>query len=204
VLPFGSRRLLIEDTAFSPSPVLDLAARRDAVLAYALRFGRAREVVREERGVLPMPWSAEAATAASGSALRGAPLSALRSPLVAGYQGGFFHPATGYSFPVALRLACLLARLGPTRALGPELAAFARAHEAQARFARQLNRLLFTGFAPEAMHHVFERFYTLPAELINRFYALQLSGLDRARILVGRPPRGFSLARAIAPSSVNP
>ena len=31
-----------------------------------------------------------------------------RSPLVAGYRGGWFHPATGYSVPPALRLACHL------------------------------------------------------------------------------------------------
>lgn len=187
VLPLTPTRLLVEDTAFSRSPTLDLSARREAVLAYARDFGTVSEVVREERGVLPMPWT-QAAT----------PASALCSPLVAGYRGGFFHPATGYSFPIALRLACLLAKLGPERAIGPELAAFMRAHRGQARFARQLNRLLFTGFAPDAMHHVFERFYLLPADLIHRFYALTLGPVDRARILIGRPPRGFSLARALS------
>jgi lycopene beta-cyclase len=135
------------------------------------------------------------------------PAPSLRSPLQAGYQGGFFHPGTGYSLPIALRLACLLARLGPERALGPELGSFVRAHQAQASFARQLNRLLFTGFAPDAMHNVFERFYGLPTALIGRFYALSLGPLDRARILVGRPPRGFSLSAALSAtttSTVNP
>ena len=41
------------------------------------------------------------------------------SPLVAGYAGGFFHPVTGYSLPVAVRLASLLASVPPERALGP-------------------------------------------------------------------------------------
>jgi lycopene beta-cyclase len=44
---------------------------------------------------------------------------------------------------------------------------------------------------------VFERFYGLPEPLIHRFYALSLSRLDRARILIGRPPRGFSLGHAM-------
>jgi lycopene beta-cyclase len=48
------------------------------------------------------------------------------------------------------------------------------------------------------MWRVFERFYRLPEDLIERFYALSLSLPDRARILVGRPPRGFSIARALA------
>ncbi|HEX2677793.1 MAG TPA: lycopene cyclase family protein, partial [Polyangiales bacterium] len=71
-------------------------------------------------------------------------------------------------------------------------------HHRQARFARQLNRLLFTCFAPRDMRHVFERFYRLPPDLIERFYALRLTPLDRARILLGRPPRGFSLTHAFS------
>jgi len=188
VLPFGPRRVLIEDTCFSRSPELDRAAARDAVLRYAQTLGSVARTVREESGVLPMPWTER-------------PAPALRSPLTAGYQGGFFHPATGYSFPVAVRLACLIAELGPSRALGAELADFVREHRRQARFARHLNQLLFTCFAPDAMWNVFERFYGLPAELIERFYALSLGPVDRARILIGRPPRGFSLSAALTGTS---
>ena len=59
--------------------------------AQAQGLGRC-SVVREEEGVLPLPWS---------SALP-APND---PPLVAGYAGGLFHPITGYSLPVAVRLA---------------------------------------------------------------------------------------------------
>jgi len=48
------------------------------------------------------------------------------------------------------------------------------------------------------MCHVFERFYGLPDALVHRFYALELTAFDRARILVGRPPRGFSFAHALS------
>jgi hypothetical protein len=34
----------------------------------------------------------------------------------------------------------------------------------------------------------------LPEVSIRRFYALELTAWDRARILVGRPPRGLSLS----------
>lgn len=185
VLPLARRRLLVEDTAFSREPELDHARARRAALAYGERFAPVLEVVREEHGVLPMPWS-------------GTPSAQLASPLAAGYQGGWFHPATGYSLPVALRLACHVAEHAPDRVLGPELRALQRTHQRQVRFAQRLNRLLFHGFAPADMWNVFERFYGLPDAVIARFYALALTPLDQARIVLGRPPRGFSLGAALS------
>jgi lycopene beta-cyclase len=61
-----------------------------------------------------------------------------------------------------------------------------------------LNRLFFAGFAPDQRRNVIERFYRLEPALVRRFYALDLTHLDRARIVCGRPPRGFSLSRALA------
>lgn len=185
VLPFGPNRLLVEDTVFSHSPLLDVHAGRASVLDYAKRFGEVVRVVRTETGVLPMPWSSEMAAPE-------------RSPLIAGYQGGFFHPATGYSLPVALRLARHVAAHAPDEVFGPALADLVREHKDQARYAKRLNALLFHAFAPEDMWNVFARFYRLPEALIERFYALQLTPFDRARILIGRPPRGFSLTQVIS------
>jgi lycopene beta-cyclase len=185
VLPFAPQRLLVEDTVFSRSPRLDVHALTASVLDYAKRFGEVERVVRSEQGVLPMPWSSEM-TAPE------------RSPLIAGYQGGFFHPATGYSLPIALRLACLIAAHAPRNVFGPALAGFVREHKDQARYAERLNALLFHAFAPEDMWNVFARFYRLPDALIERFYALRLTALDRARILIGRPPKGFSLTQVIS------
>ncbi|MEY4575460.1 MAG: hypothetical protein RL701_163, partial [Pseudomonadota bacterium] len=73
---------------------------------------------------------------------------------------------------------------------------FTRDHRAQAAYALQLNRLLFTGFVETDMWGVLARFYHLPEDLIERFYALSSTLTDRARILIGWPPRGFSLLRA--------
>lgn len=185
VLPFGPSRLLVEDTTFSRSPRLDVPALTASVLEYARRFGEVERVLRSEQGVLPMPWSSEMAAPE-------------RSPLIAGYQGGFFHPATGYSLPIALRLACHIAARVTGDVFGPALAQLVREHKEQARYAERLNALLFHAFAPEDMWNVFARFYRMPDALIERFYALQLTPLDRARLIVGRPPRGFSLARVIA------
>ncbi|HSK00525.1 MAG TPA: lycopene cyclase family protein, partial [Kofleriaceae bacterium] len=66
------------------------------------------------------------------------------------------------------------------------------------RFCHRLNRLLFRWFEEGHEWRAIERFYRLPAPLIRRFYALETSAADRARILIGRPPRGFSLRAGLA------
>jgi len=139
-------------------------------------------VIREEWGVLPMPWAP--ATPRPGPGV-----------LVAGYRGGWFHPGTGYSLPMAVRLAALVAEQAPAAPFGGRLDALWRSHEANARFARLLNFLLFRGVEPEARWQVFARHYRMSEDLIRRFYALETTLGDRARILVGRPPRGLSLQR---------
>lgn len=183
VLPLAPDRLLVEDTYFSDGAALDRAAVRQRALAYARSRGFGRgEVLREEEGVLPMPWRGD-----------GRPRPATGGPLAAGYLGGWFHPATGYSFPVAARLAALVAAVDGVRLFGAELARLAGAVRRQAAFARQLNRLLFRWCAPAERWQVLERFYRLPEELVLRFYALEMAPQDMARILIGRPPRGLSL-----------
>jgi lycopene beta-cyclase len=188
VLPLAADRVLVEDTTFSDTPELDRALVRERALGYARSRGLwPGEVVREEVGVLPMPWG--------GDAL---PRPAARGPLVVGYRGGWFHPATGYSFPVAARLAALVASLPPERLLGPELERLASSVRRQARFCRQLNRLLFRWCEPASRWQVLARFYRLPEATIRRFYALELSAGDQARLLIGRPPPGLSLRARLA------
>jgi lycopene beta-cyclase len=190
VLPFTPTRLLVEETFFSERPELDEARSEAAILAYVEReLGlRVREIVRRERGILPMPW-------------REPELDIAARPLPIGYRGGLFHPVTGYSFPIALRFALAL-----TDQLGGDAQAldrFAAGHRAQRPFLRLLTQLLFRCFAPDERYGVLEHFYRLPEPVIERFYAADLTPLDRARIFWGAPPRGFSVARALRqPSSV--
>ncbi|MEO6775879.1 MAG: lycopene beta-cyclase CrtY [Kofleriaceae bacterium] len=172
VLPLAGDRVLVEDTFFSDGTYLDAAACREAIAAYvAARGWTIAAVEREETGVLPLPLR--------GTAAR------IGAPLLAGYAGGWFHPVTGYSFPIAARLADAIAR-------GGDLAKLARGHAKQVEFAQRLNRMLFRWFAPDQRYRVLERFYRLPETTVQRFYALELTALDRARILFGRPPRGMS------------
>ena len=181
VLPFGERRVLMEDTFFSNDARLDRSACRERIEEYLDTRGlRVRRVLREEEGVLPMPW-------------RGAVEPATRGPLVAGYRGGFFHPATGYSLPVAARFAESVASCAPAELFTGCLTRFVRAHARQAAFCHRLNAMLFQWFPPNERWHVFERFYGLPVETIERFYAMKMRTIDRGRLLVGRPPRGMSI-----------
>lgn len=187
VLPLDAHRVLVEDTCFADGPRLRHGALRTGCLEYAAEQGwSVAAIVREESGVLPMPWTPVGEATAPGG------------PLRAGYRGGWFHPGTGYSFPVAMRLAAHLAESGTGAARGPAFEALRRAHEHQATFARRLNYMLFRWFPPEDRWNVLARFYrTLPEPSIRRFYALETSAADRARMLVGRPPRGLSIRRAL-------
>lgn len=110
-LPLGARRLLVEETWFSRSPKLDRDATRRSIAHYAANQGWAIEsTIRDESGVLPMPWD-------------GMPARPRTSPLIGGYAGGWFHPATGYSFPVALRrgLHAFFRQYYNLRRIDPEL-----------------------------------------------------------------------------------
>lgn len=185
VLPLSPTRLLVEDTYFSDRAYLDVAAVRAEITAYSVARGwRSAELVREEVGVLPLPW-------------RTTP-PVISEPLVAGYAGGWFHPVTGYSFPIAARVAATIASQPASALVSDALVALGDRHASQLSFASRLNHMLFRWFAPDQRYHVLERFYRqLPEPAIRRFYALELTALDRARILVGRPPRGMSWRAAL-------
>jgi lycopene beta-cyclase len=183
VLPFAADRVLVEDTYYSDHAVLDQGALRMRVRAYAAAIGlEVKDVAREETGVLPIPWSVSAI--ARGGALR------------AGYAGGFFHPTTGYSLPIAVRVAEHLASRPPDKARDGAFHALVREQERQARFFRLLNWLLFRAYPPDQRWQVLQRFYRLPEATIRRFYSGELTIADRARLLLGRPPGGLSLKAA--------
>lgn len=185
VLPFTSHRVLIEDTCFSNHPTLDIPGGLERVRAYAEEKGYAvASELRQESGVLPMPY-------------RRVPPFPDSMPLAVGYRGGFFHPATGYSFPCALRVAQHIAQCAPHSPLNPEWDRLVAHHRSQYRFATVLNRLLFTAYAPAGRHPIFSRFYRLPEPCIERFYRMNATMGDKARFFLGRPPRGFTLRQLL-------
>jgi lycopene beta-cyclase len=181
VLPLDAERVLVEDTYISESAQLDEERASAEIMAYAQGLGlTVRGVLRRESGVLPMP--------SSGTGPR-----ADASPIVAGYRGGYFHPVTGYSLPLAVRFAEALSRSDLADLADSPLRAFAAAHRRQLRFLFALTRIMFRWFAPEQRFAVLERFYRLPEGLIERFYAAQLTWLDRVRLFWGPWPRGLRL-----------
>ncbi len=178
-LPFSPRHVLVEDTRFSDSPALD----RHDCLAQVQRYLQGRgchgwQIQREESGVLPMP---------TGGILPGGELPRL----VGGYRGGWFHAATGYSFPLAAAVAETVGRT-PGNDLAGALQRLATEHARRARFARFLNRLLFDLVKPKARYQIFRRFYrVLNTQSISRFYGHRFTARDAWRIVVGVPPSGL-------------
>jgi len=186
-LPMDETRILIEDTYYSDGPELDDGMVTSEIDAYAERRGfEIADVVREERGVLPIVLTGDIQGfwASSG----GTPRSGMRAAL--------FHPTTGYSLPDAVRFADLMASKRPKTS--EQAHALAKRYSIttwrQRDFFRVLNRFLFFAAEPHKRAGVMERFYTLPEPLIERFYACRLKPWDKARILIGRPPVPVSRA----------
>jgi len=145
-LPLAPDRVLVEDTFFNASPHLDREHSRRTLRDWCTARGwRIATVEREEEGVLPMPWTGSLPPSGTGA-------------IRAGYAGGWFHPGTGYSLPVAARLAQAIAshpidaiRAGGLRPLFIE-------QQRQSEYCHFLNRLLFRRYPPHMRQYIFSRF----------------------------------------------
>ncbi|MBO9710249.1 MAG: lycopene beta-cyclase CrtY [Caulobacter sp.] len=197
VLPLDATRLLIEDTRYSDGPGLDRPALRRDIADYAKAQGWAiAQVEREEEGVLPI---------ALGGDIDAYWKEARSQVAEVGLRAALFQPTTGYSLPDAARLAEAVAALPRINSASVRACVEAQSKTAwrRRRFLRLLNRMLFRACAPTERYKVLERFYRLPAGLIQRFYAARLTRWDKARILIGKPPVPISAAmRCIDESSV--
>lgn len=184
MLPLGQTELLIEDTYYSSSPLLDqerIGTRLDAV-ARQQQGGDEAEIISQETGVLPVVIEGR---------LEDLWPKADAVPRL-GLRGGFFHPTTGYSLPDAAANAMALAEQGDLSAFAVARMLRARAQRlwTKRRFFQLLNRMLFRAAEPDERYRVLEHFYRLPPAVIQRFYAAELTQLDKLRILSGRPPVG--------------
>ncbi|HEX8466775.1 MAG TPA: lycopene beta-cyclase CrtY [Allosphingosinicella sp.] len=181
-LPFSATEMLVEDTYYSTSPILDVPLVRCRVKSHLRRRGlEPAEVIAQETGVLPILLGGGLEDLWSAS---DAPVARL------GLRGGFFHPTTGYSLPDAVRNAVLLAEQADysSAALHGVFRGRSAALWQQRRFYQRLNRMLFRAAEPRRRYRVLEHFYRLPEPVIARFYAGRLTALDKLRILSGRPP----------------
>lgn len=179
LLPWDDRQLLIEDTRYSDDASIDRESLRQGIYGYVAGRGwRVVREIREEAAALPLPLVENFRREPAPSGM-----------LPVGIAGGLFHPTTGYSLPDAVRVARRLAKLDRWDSGHVTVAMQHFRGEMRARrFFRLLNRMLFRGAVPEERYRILEKFYRLPAPLIERFYRAELRWSDLFRILSGRPP----------------
>ncbi|MCV0382659.1 MAG: lycopene beta-cyclase CrtY [Erythrobacter sp.] len=183
LLPLGETELFLEDTYYQDTPRLDRATLETRIARYVAGKGWKGEVIHAETGMLPV------ITGGDFDAHR----AALEVPGVAlaGARGGFVHPLTSYTVPIAVANALAIADIAAD-CDGPALARFvserARRHWSATGFYRLLGKMLFGAARPEERYRIFERFYRLPEPLIERFYAARSTPADKLRVLAGKPP----------------
>jgi lycopene beta-cyclase len=192
VLPFSATSVLVEVTHFSDHPRLEREACWQQALRYLHHRGiQSARLVGEESGCLPMPY-------------RRSTVRQLDGPIVGGYRGGWFHPATGYSLPLAVQFAQTVATSVPEEAPA-RLRELAGSYRARDAFAHLLNRMLFRLVSPKQRHQIFRRLYrSLPVDSFERFYAHQFTWIDAVRILCGAPPRRLTPLRFIKSFEAKP
>ncbi|RYZ63846.1 MAG: lycopene cyclase, partial [Proteobacteria bacterium] len=182
LLPWDQTRVLVEETYYSDTPELNDERVSRSIRSYIERRDwKIKSIDREERGCLAIPLTSEAIkTSVSGEAV----------PI--GVRAGFFHATTGFSLPDAVRFAEFLAKATDpksteltTQGARDGLAKYRRSWLSRQRFYRLLNRLLFQASEPSLRYVVFQKFYELSDDLIQRFYAGRTTWTDRLRILSG-------------------
>jgi lycopene beta-cyclase len=189
-LPFSETEVFVEDTYYSDTSDLDVAAVSARVTEYAKAKGwHPARVERVESGVLPVTMGGDFAAywASTGEDVA-----------KAGMRSGLFHPTTGYSLPDAVRLASLIARAPDLSgsALQKLTHDYAQTQWRDRGYYRMLDKMLFHAADPDQRYRVLERFYRLAPNLIRRFYAGQSTWGDKLRILSGKPP--VPIGRAVA------
>ena len=191
LLPLGEDEIFVEDTYYADRPELDENLLRSRIADYAEARGWDARVLHEETGVLPVITGGDFAAYRASLSVSGVALS--------GAKGGFVHPLTSYTMPIAVANALATAQIAMREGLAALPAAIeerARRHWRDTAYYRLLGKMLFQAAEPEERYRVFERFYRLPEPLISRFYAARSTPLDKLRILTGKPP--VAIDRAIA------
>ena len=202
VLPLGAHDLFIEDTYYADAPQLDRSLLSARIDGYQRQMGWSGEPVGFETGVLPVITGGDFAAFQKEQGTHGVAL--------AGARGGFVHPLTSYTLPIAVDTALAVARDAdlPGQQMAAKLHARARRHWKATRHYRMLGTMLFRGARPQERYKVFEHFYRLPDPMIERFYTGRSTFMDKARVLMGKPPipvlRGVSALTSPAPPLLDP
>jgi lycopene beta-cyclase len=183
LLPLDAERIMVEDTRYSDGALLDLKSMEMDLNQYiSAKRWQITEESHREHGVLPITLFYDAARFWAEIPADGA--------VPIGMRAGLFHATTGYSFPLAVQTADMIAAAVDlsSAAIMPVIRKFATDHARRQAYFRYLNRMMFKGCPPERRWFIMQRFYGLGAGLIERFYADRLLITDQMRILVGKPP----------------
>lgn len=179
VLPWSENELLIEDTRYSENARLEVDAYEHLILHYAAsQQWKVQSVSSQESGVLPLPLNFHHSVPKNSSV-----------PTV-GMAAGLFHPVTGYSLPDAVRIADLFTKVNSLHSekFAQILQEYKEQQKGDWKYLCLLNRMMFQAAKPTERYKIFERFYTLDKNLIQRFYRGKLFLRDKVRILMGKPP----------------
>jgi len=188
-LPYSDTEMLVEDTYYTDGANLnsqEVDARLKSYIANNLGVS-GYEVIRREKGVLPITLAVDARYGMDVSQEH-------TGPLQLGMTGGYYHAVTGYSLPEAVKSAEVVSQSISQNwpdfgaALRHEMAYHRRDHYLEEKFLRLLNRMLFRAAKPKERYTVLQRFYGLSEGIVERFYRNRLTKRDKLRILIGKPP----------------
>lgn len=182
LLPFSDHEMLVEDTYFSDTPHLSENEVGARIVDYIKEKGwRDYTLLRTEKGVLPMMMATDRQDQSAKI----------------GLGGGFAVAATGFTVPVAVKVADHIARAiqrGGATAAPAAIVEYRAKHIREEGYTRLLNRMFFRAAQPEKRYIVLQRFYGLGRGLIRRFYRNEMTRRDKCRILIGKPPVPVSKA----------
>ncbi len=185
VLPLTPHRVLVEDTYYSDTPDLDFISLEARIMDYCHKNNiSVKSVIRREHGSLPIPLTGLNPKAPCKQSKAGIVIEG-------GYRGDWYQRTTGYSFPIAAKLAEVITKHFTEGSLRSAVEELWQKHRVQSRTTTLLNHFLFRHFSYYDRWNSLSRFYKLPEKTIQRFYAGNLTLLDTFKIVSGRPPRGF-------------
>lgn len=199
-LPVSEDEVFVEDTYYADEPRMDRDMLSSRIDSYCHVAGWLGEEVDIETGILPVVTGGDF----------DAYLDSIRIPGVgiAGARGGFSHPLTSYTVPIAVGNALAIAETISRRLENKDIAEFiefrAQTHWRKTGFYRMLGTMLFGAADPHKRDRIFAQFYRRPQALVERFYRAQSTWGDRMRILTGKPPVAISRAIRALTSRGNP
>lgn len=192
LIPWDEKKLLVEETFYSDSPELNFDRISKSVRSYIERRGwKIKSIDKEEKSVCPLPLTSESIK-----------VSVTGEPLPIGSRAGYFHATTADGLVDATRFAELITKIPQnpkvteftTAAARDTLSRLRRPWLSRQRFYRLINRLLFQATEPSLRYTIFQSFYALPEDTINRFTSGKTTWADRVRILGGKSPVPLSVA----------